>query len=124
MVWRGQNALIWLIQALDWLHDVPGLRLFLGEDFPLRRNPFGIHNTLDNRPATPTGVMEVAIVSGKEVLVKSAMKEIQFEKDTQAMRVWRSLFEKRSIPLSAPWWPSVGMTDEEISEVRNFEKVL
>ena len=124
MMWHGQNALIWLIQSLDWLQDVPGLRMFLGDDFPLRRNPFGMHNSLENRPATPKPVYETAILDGKEVQMKSAMKQMQLEKDERAMRIWRSLFEPRTLPLSAPWWPSVGMTPQEIDTVREYEKVL
>ena len=124
MHWRGQNALVWVVHAMDWLDDVRGLRMWLGDDFPLRRNPFGMPNSLDERPATPKPAEEMAIIDGIEVMVRSAMKQVQLEKDERAMRVWRSLFEPRALPLSAPWWPSVGMTDADIDRVREYEKVL
>ena len=63
--------------SCDFLSNCQPLIDFYGEEFPLKRNPFFIAISLDDRPATPCKGTNTVLIDGHEVEQHSESNSIQ-----------------------------------------------
>lgn len=119
-VWAGENALLRLFGALDWLRCEELVALY-GPDYPFARNPFALGLPVDARPPSPKAPPGGIVVT---ILLEEKVEEVSEHLLAQRLMEEAAITHYDAALNACPsWWPPRGDASHQ-DRVRACAKVL
>ena len=118
-LWGGTNALLKILDGLNFLSLNHDLSHWYGSNFELNNNPFMLCTSIGKRAHTPRKFTQTIMVNGEEIEHEvPRLKEL-------AGKAVRKLKETKDKQFNCSfWWPGYGMRPPEFERARRAEKEI
>lgn len=118
-LWGGENALLKILNGLNFLHSNFELSDWYGSNFSLLNNPFMLVTSIQNRAHTPRKYTQTIMVDGEEVEHEVPRLKLLAGKAVKKLKQ----VKERQFSCSF-WWPGYGMRKPEFERARRAEKEI